>query len=242
MKKYVYKKRRQPFFKLIGIILRPFVKKPKRIINYNDKIEDKSIIISTHCGKNGPYCLSQYLPFKHATWGAYEMLGKYRERRRYLRDVLYIKKLHKKKFPSSVKATFEAFFNIYIYKGMSVIPTYTDLRFKNTLQYSFECLDNDLPILIFPEDSSNGYLEYLDTLLPGFIHLSDKFYKKEKIDLPVYPMYYDYRGKTIIIGKPIYIQKLKQDKKIDNDSLCILFRDEINKLHMDYIKKETKKY
>ena len=240
MKKYVYKKRVQPFFKLIGIILRPFVKKPKRIINYNETIEDKCIIVSTHCGKNGPYCLSQYLPIKHATWGASEMFGKYRVRRRYLRDVLYIQKLHKKKFSSSVKATFEAFFNKFIYKGMSVIPTYTDLNFINTIKYSIETLNNNMPIVIFPEDSSEGYKDYLDKLLPGFIHLSDKYFKKEKIDLPVYPTYYNYKYKTILIGKPLYIQKLKQESNMNNDCLCNLFRDEINNLHIKFLE-ETKK-
>ena len=240
MKKYVYKKRRQPFFKLIGIVLRPFVKKPKKIINYNDEIIDKSIILSTHCGKNAPYCLSQYLPIKHATWGASEMLGKYRVRRKYLRDVLYIQKLHKKKLSSGVKATFEAFFNKFIYKGMSVIPTYQNMNFITTLKFSFETLNNNLPILIFPEDSTNGYFELLDKLLPGFIHLSDKYYKREKIDLPVYPLYYHYKKKLIIIGKPLYIQELK-NRGLTDDDLLELFKNEINKLYLDYIKANQEK-
>ena len=238
-KKYVYKKRRQPFFKLIGCILRPFVKKPKKIINYNETIEDKAIILSTHCGKNGPYCLSQYLPIKHATWGAGEMMGKYRVRRRYLRDVLYRQKLHKGKFSSSVKATFEAFFNPFIYKGMSVIPTYTDIHFMTTLKASFETLNNNLPIVIFPEDSTDGYFEILKSLLPGFIHLSERYYKRDNIDLPIYPMYYHYKEKVIIIGKPLYIRKLKEDN-LTNEEICELFKDKINNLYLDYKKANEK--
>ena len=234
-KKFIYKKRKQPFFKLIGLILRPFVKKPKRIINYNDSMESKAIILSTHCGKNGPYCLSQYLPIKHATWGASEMVGKYRVRRKYLKEVLYMQKLHKKKFTSSIKATFEAFFNPFIYKGMSVIPTYQDLNFVSTIKYSIETLNNDYPIIIFPEDSSNGYFELLEKLLPGFIHLSEKYYKKNHIDLPIYPMYYHYKKKLIIIGKPLYIQELKS-KNMTNDEICELFKKEINNLYLNYEK------
>ena len=234
-KKYVYKKRKQPFFKLIGFILRPFVKKPKKIINYNESMESKAILLSTHCGKNGPYCLSQYLPIKHATWGANEMLGKYRVRRKYLKEVLYMQKLHKKKFSSSVKATFEAFFSPFIYKGRSVIPTYQDINFVTTLNKSIDTLKNDYPILIFPEDSTNGYFEILDKLLPGFIYLADRFYKKEKIDLPVYPMNYHYKEKLIIIGKPLYIHKLKEENKTDAE-ICEIFKNEINNLYLDYKK------
>ena len=234
-KKYVYKKRRQPFFKLIGIILRPFVKKPKKIINYNESMETKSILLSTHCGKNGPYCLSQYLPIKHATWGANEMLGKYRVRRKYLKEVLYIQKLHKKKFPATIKATFEAIFNPFIYKGMSVIPTYNDINFISTLKYSMETLNNDYPILIFPEDSTNGYFIELDKILPGFIQLSERYYKREKIDLPIYPIYYHYKEKLILIGKPFYIQELRS-KNMTNDDICEFFKNEINKLYINYKK------
>lgn len=232
--KYVYKRRKQPFFKLIGCILRLFIKKPKKIINYNESIDEKAIFLSTHCGKNGPYCLSQYLPYKHATWGASEMLGKYRVRRRYLKDVLYVQKLHKKKFPSAIKATILAFFNPFIYKGMSVIPTHQDINFVTTLNNSINTLNNNYPILIFPEDSTDGYKEILEKLLPGFIILSERYYKKEKIDLPIYPIYYHYKKRVILIGKPLYIQKLKSDNKT-NDEICEIFKNEINNLYFNYI-------
>lgn len=238
-KRYVYKKRKQPFFKLIGCILRLFVKKPKKFINYNDKIEDKAIILSTHCGKNGPYCLSQYLPIKHATWGASEMFGKYKVRRKYIKEVLYMQKLHKKKFSSSIKATILAFFNPFLYKGMSVIPTYQDLKFVSTLNYSIDTLNNNYPILIFPEDSTYGYMEIIEKILPGFIILSERYYKKEKIDLPIYPLYFHYKEIVFILGKPLYIQKLRSENK-SNDEICEIFKNAINNLYIEYKNNSTK--
>lgn len=38
--------------------------------------------------------------------------------------------------------------------------------------------------------------------------LANYYYKKTNIDLPVYPIYFFKKGKTIIIGKPISVNNL----------------------------------
>ena len=53
-------------------------------------------------------------PIKHATWGAYQMLGSYKMRFKYLRDVLYMQKNGLKKG----KATFKAMRGAY--EGLGV--------------------------------------------------------------------------------------------------------------------------
>ncbi len=57
------------------------------------------------------------------------MLGKYSERRAYLRDVLYIRKNGRSKVYAGFKSFYEAFFSKYFYKGIKVLPTYSDIRF-----------------------------------------------------------------------------------------------------------------
>ena len=122
---------------------------------------------------------------------------------------------------------------------MSVIPTYQDLSFVTTLNNSINTLNNNYPILIFPKDSTDGYKEILERLLPGFIVLSEHYYKKEKIDLPIYPIYYNYKKRVILIGKTLYIQELKSDNKT-NEEICEIFKNEINNLYLNYIEKGEK--
>lgn len=231
-----YKPSKQPVYDKVRKILSLIFKKPL-IINLSDKLEDKAIYLSTHCAKIGPPYLDLYFPKRHSLWGAHGMLGTYKDRFHYLRDVYYVQKMKKNKFIASILSSFEAIFNIFFYKGMRVIPTYPDIRFIKTIRYSIKSINNNLPVMIFPEDSTDGYKEVLTGLLPGFIKLSEVYYKKYKIDLPVYPVY-THKKKKIIIGKPLYIKKLKDEGLNDND-ICDRFKDIINKMYYDYVENKN---
>ena len=232
---YDYKNNRQPIYSIVRKIIRPFMKKPE-IINLNENLETNTIYLSTHCAKKGPIFLDMFFPIRHALWGAHEMLGNYKQRYNYLRNVYYIQKMKKGKFRATISASFEAIFNIYFYKGMRVIPTFPDVRLMNTIKHTCNTLNNNLPVMIFPENSNDGYFEVLNELFPGFIILSDVYYKKYGKDLPTYPVYYHHKAKKLFIGKPLYIQELKQ-KGIKNEEICELFKEKINGFYFDYIKK-----
>ena len=64
------------------------------------------------------------------------------------------------------------------YKGINLISTYKDIRLLNTFKQSFKSLDNKESIIIFPEDSSNGYFEHLTKYFPGFFMLGEKCYER----------------------------------------------------------------
>ncbi len=44
---------------------------------------------------------------------------------------------------------------------MRVVPTYTDMRLTKTMKISMEAINNNEPILIFPENSDTGYYDVL---------------------------------------------------------------------------------
>lgn len=228
---YNFKPSKQPIYRVVRKIIRPFMKKPD-IINYNETLEDKAIFLSTHCAKKGPIFLDIFFPKRHALWGAHEMLGNYKERYKYLRNIYYIQKMQANKFRATICAAFEAIFNIYFYKGMRVIPTFPDVRLMNTIKYTCNTLNNNLPVMIFPENSNKGYFEELTELFPGFIILSDVYYKKYGIDLPTYPVYYHQKKRKMFIDKPLYVQELKKNG-MNNDEICELFRKKINKFYYE---------
>lgn len=216
------------FFRFVLKTVR-FFKRKHIIINENDSFENQAIFISNHSGISGPMNLLLYFPAYFVPWGAHPMVGKYRERYRYMYYVFYQKKLKYSKFKSFILASFLSIFSKMVYKGMRLIPTYEDIRLHHTFRLSMQHLDFGEPILIFPEDSNDGYLDVLDRYNPGFVALSEFYYKRRQIDLPIYPIYFHKKGKAIKIGKPYYIQELLAEGK-SREEILIFFRDLANEM------------
>ena len=230
-----FKLKRRPVFALFkAVLMRMFYHKPD--IEYLSKIRQPCIFISNHDAKRGPVTAELYLPVRTAKWGAYQMLCGYNTRRIYLRDIFYIKKQGYGRALASIKAFFEAFFSLFIYRGMNFLPTYPDTRITGTIRQSVELLKKGMSILIFPEDSEHGYKEELDKFFPGFVLLAESYYIKTKKDVPVYPVYYHSGRKKMIIGNPRYIHQLKTDGHT-RDEIANILRDDVNKLFENYINK-----
>lgn len=238
-KEFKVPNKKQPFFKIVKKIISIFLRKPK-VINLVGKLKEKSIIVSNHQGKIGPLYLDMYYPMFHVTWGAHQMLGNYKSRYNYLRNIFYIKKNKSNKFLASIRAGFESIFNIYFYKGIKVLPTYEDFRLKNTIRNSMECIKNNVSVLIFPENSNNGYFDELTEFFNGFVVLSINYYKKYNEDLPVYPSYVNSKKKVILIDKPMYVNKMLNEG-LTIKEVAEQFRLKVNNLFIDYVKNEKYK-
>lgn len=210
------KKRKGILYRLLRAIIKGLSAKPK-IINKNEKLPEQAIYISNHSAANGPLRLNMFLPFDFTFWGIHDMLGNFKTRRRYLIDVFYGQKLHYGKFKSWLIGTLFAIISKYIYNNAGVIGTYQDAGFVSTIRQSIKVLENKGNILIFPEDSSDGYHDILKKYYKGFALLSYFYYQKSNIDLPVYPIYFSKKLKKIIIGTPFYVNKLlSEDKSFDD--------------------------
>ena len=104
IKDYKVPKRKQPIFSVVKKIFRLFIK--VKVETHCDSIPEKAIVVSNHSAKMGPFVLELFYPKFNVTWGAHQMLGNYKSRFLYLRNVLYMQKLGKKKFPATVKSLF----------------------------------------------------------------------------------------------------------------------------------------
>ena len=236
MKEFKLPKRRQPFFNFVKKILRIFIK--AEVVSHCEQIPEKSIIVTNHSAKMGPMVYELYYPRYHATWGAHPMLGNYKSRFLYLRDVLYIQKLGKKKLPATLKALFEACFSIFFYKGMKIMPTYTDMRFLYTVRNSMEVLDMGASVMIFPEDSAEGYFDELKGAFPGFVMLAEQYFNKTGEDVPIVTAYYHKPSKKIIINPPKSVQKLKAEGMSRNE-IAEFFKEEINGIFREHFKEKN---
>lgn len=195
-------------FRFLSQFLKLFLKKPN-IIDFNEALPKKALFIGNHAAIQGPLYLTLFFPYQFVPWGTHEMTRKFKDRCQYLYHVIYRKKLKRGKLISSFLSVFFATFASFLYRNVNLIPTYPDVRLKKTFEQSRKVLNHDQALLIFPEDSEDGYHEMMQTYYRGFLAMHRYYFHKEGIDLPIVPYYYDKKSKTILIGKPLYYKTLK---------------------------------
>jgi hypothetical protein len=139
-------------------------------------------------------------------WGAHPMTEGYRSRFSYLYHIFYQQKLGFHKLPAALIAIPFALISKLLYDGMPVIPTYSDIRIRKTMEISKKHLNLGHPILVFPEDSNNGYEDIIQFYNSGFVYLALDYFKDTQIDLPIYPVYCNSKNNTMLIEKPLSIQ------------------------------------
>ena len=234
-------KTRQPVYKPFkATIMRLIFKKPE-IINLAGEIENKSIIVVNHSNKSGPPCLDMYFPKKTAKWGAYQMFGNYKSRKGYLRDILYIQKCGcKPGFRTSLKASILGFLNPLVYKGMWMMPTYPDGRLKETIKNSCTVINADIPVMVFPENSNDGYKDVLTEFFPGFVMLAMAYYRQTGVDIPIYPTYYSIKKRILVIGKPLFVQDMVKEG-LDRYQIAERYCNAVNELYFKYVENAPEK-
>lgn len=231
-KEFKVPKRKQPIFTPIKGILKLFFRKPK-IINLAGELQEKAIILPNHSAKFGPLCLDMYFPLFNVKWAAHEMTEGYKARRKYLKEVFYMQKQGNGRFKASVKATFEALFSTFFYKGVKCIPSYADTRLMSTFKHSVKVLDSNSAIMIFSENSNSGYFDELTQFFPGFVMLSKFYFQKEGEDLPVYPCYYHLKKRIMVIGKPYYVNEMLKSG-MNKFEIAEKLKNAVNELFFTY--------
>lgn len=227
------KHNRRPFFRFVKMIGRLIVKKPT--IEYlGEKPNSVCILLSNHSGASGPANLELYLPTQFRMWGTFENCGKYRDRWNYLFHVYYGQKKKKSKFMCFILATILTPILGMVYKGLQIIPTYPDHRLSSTIRTSIDEFEKGRSILIYPENSSDGYHEVLKEFHPGFWYLAKRYYEKTGNDIQIVHMYYHRNSKRLIIGKPRYYTELKQFLKTKEEA-ADFYLAETNKLFFENI-------
>jgi len=192
-----------------GIItgfLKLFIKKPK-IMYLGEQFKDSSLILSNHAGKSAPLSLDIYLKIPFRFWGTYEMNSGIKSLYKYQTEIFY----HQKKkwnlgLARIACCLISPLTNMY-YRGLNLISTYPDSRLRKTIKESVETLKSGQSIVVFPEDSSQGYFDEMKYYFSGFLLLAETCYKKG-LDLPIYVTYFRKKDKKYIVDKPILYSEL----------------------------------
>lgn len=206
------------------------IKKQPIIVNLNEHISERAIFVSNHSAANGPLTLSLYFPKPFRPWGIYYMCQGYKSRWKYLYYVFYQQKLKWGKVKSFIVATLFSIISGVVYRAMEVIPSYTDGRLKTSIKLSIAHLEQNQSVLIFPENSDDGYHKVLTHYNPGFVFLAEQFFKKHNIDVPIYTVYFSKADNALIIDEPKYIQPLIE-KGMDKKAIAEIFKKRTNELY-----------
>jgi len=234
-KQFKVKKKNLAAGKVLRRFVRIFKRKPKRFINLNESqafdgrdLPKPCILIGNHNGAGGPFSFRVFVKHQFMTWGAYQMCEGFKSRQKYLYHTFYRQKLGWGKVRAAIMSVIFGVISKFVYSYAGMIPTYTDGRFKSTLSYSMQCLNEGVSVMVYPEDSTDGYKEKIEKFYGGFLSLAKIYFKRTGIDLPIYTCYYCKKPKTIIIGKPMYAQELLKDRT--DEEAVEIFREYMNEL------------
>ena len=198
--------------------------KKAQFIYLGDKPTERSLILSNHVSTVPPLTLEIYADYPVRFWGAHEMNFGLKMMYKYQSEVYFHQKrgmnLHLARFICLLASPLTNLF----YKGLNLISTYPDARLRQTLDESLTAIkDNGENIVIFPEDSSEGYSDELKGFHAGFVLLAEKCLHNG-IDVPIYACYYKKKERQYIFDAPIKYSQLKAqfgDRSAIAEYLCM---------------------
>ena len=204
-KKYPVK-RGKGWFRFMKKLMLGRYKKPE-FIYLGEEIGEGGVILSNHEGTDAPMSLEIYLDKPLRMWGAHEMNSGLVKLYKYQSRVYYHEKKHWNLHLARLFCLIASPLTNLFYKGLNLISTYKDVRFRKTLRESLDALKKGENIVIFPEDSTKGYLEELEGFFAGFAVLAEAC-KRQGIDLPIYVTYFRKKDLKYIIDKPVLYSEL----------------------------------
>ena len=227
------KPKRPLYFRMLKRIMKCRYKEPD-FVYLGDEFKSGAVILSNHEGTDSPMSLEIYCDKPVRMWGTAEMNSGLLRLYRYQSKYYYGEKKHWNIHLARLFCLIASPLTHIFYSGFDLISTYQDARIVKTMRESVAALKNGENIVIFPEDSSNGYLSELEGFHQGFALLCDVC-KKEGIDVPIYVSYFRKSDGTYIFDAPVmYSELLEKYHSRDEIAKHLCERcNELGKMHFD---------
>ena len=189
-----------PLYKLIKWLVWLFYPKTE-IVGAEHLPEDPCIIVGNHTQMNGPIVSELYIPGRHYTWCAAEMME--------LREVpAYAYRDFWSGKPKCVRWFYRllsyviAPLSVCVFNNAETIPVYHDTRIIGTFRRSLSALTDGAGLVIFPE-CGTPYNHILYDFQDKFIDVARYYWKKSGKALCFVPLYVAPALKTAYLGTPI---------------------------------------
>lgn len=201
-------KQRKWWFKGLKKLMKGRYKEPVFVyLNNNKGFGNGSIILSNHEGTDAPMSLEIWNDSPIRMWGAHEMNSGLIKMYKYQTRVYYHEKKHWNLHLARLFCLIASPLTNLFYKGLNLISTYHDQRFIKTLRESMAAIKKGENIVIYPEDSKNGYLPELEGFFGGFVSLAEVCHRAG-IDVPIYVTYFKKNERIYVIDKPVMYSEL----------------------------------
>ena len=197
---------RKGWFKFMKRLMLGRYKEPEFVF-LGEKFSNSAIIISNHEGTDAPMSMELYCDKPIRFWGAHEMNSGLVSLYKYQTRIYYHEKKHWNIHLARLFCLIASPITNLFYKGLNLISTYKDARLVKTLRESMEALKKGDNIVVFPEDSKNGYLEQLEGFFAGFVMLAEVCYKRG-MDVPIFVTYFKRKELKYVIDAPIKYSEL----------------------------------
>lgn len=197
---------REKWFLNLQKVIKLFIRSP-RYVYLGEKPAPGCIILSNHESASVPLTMEMYSGLPVRYWGTYEMNKNFKTAYRYQTVTYYHGKKHWPLFAARVFCLLATPLTRLFYKGLDLISTYPDARFRNTLVQSMHVLKRGYSLVVFPENSDNGYLKELTEFRPGAVMLLECC-QRQKLDLPVYVAYYQKEKRCHVFDAPTTVGAL----------------------------------
>ena len=225
--------KRPLYFRALKKMMKIKYKQP-RFVFLGEEFNHGALILSNHEGTDAPMSLEIYLNKPIRMWGAAEMNSGVVELYKYQTKVYYHEKKHWNLLPARAFCLIASPVTNLFYSGLDIISTYRDVNVIKTVRESIETIKAGDNVVIFPEDSTNGYLAELEGFHCGFVLLADVA-KRQGIDLPIVLSYYRKSDNTYIFDRPVNYSSLYDQGKTRNEiaaELCARC-NELGKIKID---------
>ncbi|MBQ4071830.1 MAG: hypothetical protein IJD51_05415 [Clostridia bacterium] len=226
-------RKRKLYFRALKKIMKMKYKQP-RFIYLGEEFEPGSLVLSNHEGTDAPMSLEIYLNKPIRMWGASEMNSGLIAMYKYQSRVYYHEKKHWNLFLARLFCLIASPLTNLFYSGLDLISTYRDVNMVKTVRESIEVLKSGESIVVFPEDSTNGYLAELEGFHAGFAFLADVC-RRRGMDLPIVVSYYRKSDNTYIFDKPVrYSELLSHTGSREEVARLLCERcNELGRMHFD---------
>ena len=208
MAKTKKKAKRKLYFRILKKIMKVRYKEP-RFVYLGERFDNGALILSNHEGTDSPMSLEIYCDKHIRMWGSYEMNSGLAKLYKYQTEVYYHEKKHWNIHLARLFCILASPLTMLFYSGFDLISTYKDIRFTKTIRESIRALNSGDNIVVFPEDSTNGYLAELEGFHMGFVLLADICLRRG-LDIPIYVSYFRKSDLTYIFDAPVNYSALKE--------------------------------
>ncbi len=225
--------KRKWWFRLLKRLMKGRYKQPT-FVYLGEKFNHGGIILSNHEGTDAPMSLEIYCDKPVRMWGASEMNSGLIPMYKYQTRVYYHEKKHWNLHLARLFCLIASPLTNLFYKGLNLISTYRDGRLLKTLRESVNALQQGDNIVIFPEDSTQGYLETLQGFHPGFVALAEVC-RKKGMDVPIYITYFRKKDGLYIVDKPVFYSQLIANKETREEVIakCLNRCNELGQMQFD---------